>query len=151
MKLSNDSLIEALKEQGIEASVQKETDQVSFTFENDDQKFPSFIRSMNDGELVQIMIFLPVSLEEKHLTEVARFLHRANKELDIPGFCLDEASSTIFYRIVIPTLHGEIEDSLFHTYIHSSLSICVSFCHIIHALAIGAMTMKEIEDSLKQS
>lgn len=151
MKVSEDALIKALKAQNIDATIQKETDQVFFTFMHEDQKFPSFIRQLNDGNLLQIMIFIPVAIQEKGLTDLSRFLHMANKELDLPGFGMDEASSTVFYRVVLPSVENTVDDDLFNAYIKTCQDICITFCSIIQALGIGAMTMDEVITQLKAS
>jgi hypothetical protein len=41
-----------------------------------------------------------------------------NKELDMPGFCLDETSMTVFYRLVLPTLNKELQEGSFEAFIN---------------------------------
>ena len=150
MKVSLDTLRAALKSKGVEAIVQKETNQLYFSFEKDGQQFGTFIRLLDGDHILQFMTFIPIQVQEKAIANTARFLHLANKELDLPGFCLDEASNTVFYRVVIPLLNSEMDDTLLYAYLHTSQDVCTTFCSLIQALGIGVMTMDEVVAHLKK-
>lgn len=151
MKISENNVVKALATQNIKAEPQKETNQIYFLLSHEEMQFPSFIRPLDGGNLLQIMIFIPVNVQKKGIEHLARFLHMANKELDMPGFGMDEASASVFYRIVIPTLEQNIDDMLFNAYIKTCHDVCVTFCTIIQALSMGALTMEEVLANVKKS
>lgn len=150
MKVTDENLIQSLNSQNIKAETQKETNQVYFLLSHDEMNFPSFIRALDGGNLLQIMIFIPVNVQKNGTENLSRFLHMANKELDMPGFGMDEASASVFYRVVVPTLEQNIDDTLFKAYIKTCHDVCVTFCTIIQALSIGAITMEEVLSQLKK-
>ena len=150
MKVSLDTLRAALKSKGVEAKVQTETNQLYFSFEKDGQQFGTFIRLLDGDHILQFMTFIPIQVQGKAIANTARFLHLANKELDLPGFCLDEASNTVFYRVVIPILNSEIDDTLLYAYLQTSQDVCITFCSLIQALGIGVMTMDEVVAHLRK-
>lgn len=151
MKITEDAVITALKSLGLEATVQKDTNQIYFMLKNENIEFPSFIRPLHDANLLQLMVFIPVNIQGGGISNLARFLHMANKELDMPGFGMDEASQTVFYRVVIPTLDQAIDDSLFLAYVKTCKDVSSTFCSIIQALGVGVMTMDEVFAQLKAS
>lgn len=144
MKVNEHNLLETLKAQKIDAKVQKETNQIYFLFKHEDHEFPLFIRLLHEGELIQLLTFIPCRIENKCENDLSRFLHMLNKELDMPGFCLDEASSTVFYRLMMPTLRQEFSQEVLEAYVNTSQTVCKSFATVIVALASGAMTLEEI-------
>ena len=151
MKISDANIIQSLSSQNIKAETQKETNQIYFLLKHEDVNFPSFIRPLDGGNLLQIMVFIPVNVQKEGAENLSRFLHMANKELDMPGFGMDEASASVFYRVVVPTLEQNIDDTLFKAYIKTSRDVCATFCTIIQALSIGAITMDEVLAQLKKA
>src|SRR5437660_450821 len=144
MKISEHTILQQLKKLGIEATVQEETRQIVVIFKQDKREFPLFIRILHEGELLQLLTFIPCNTTAKTLNDMARFLHIVNKELDVPGFCVDEASSTVFYRLVLPTAKKELPDDTFEAYINTTQVVCKSFSPVIEAIAFGAMTLEEV-------
>lgn len=144
MKVNEHNFLESLKKLNMEGKVQQETNQVYTVFKNEKKEYPIFLRSLHDGELLQILTFIPCRIEASKMSEVSRFLHMLNKELDMPGFCLDENSMTVFYRLVLPTLKKEYNEEMFAAFINTSQTVCKSFAIAIEALAIGAMSLEEI-------
>lgn len=133
-----------LNEAGLNAQIDAKSNQVTANISSEGKEYPLFCRKLADGELIQLIAFVPVTIEQKGLIELSRFLHMANKELDMPGFCVDEQSETVFYRVVIPTLGKKIDPTVLATYVKTIQNVCDTFGTIVIALAIGAMTMDEI-------
>ncbi len=144
MKVNEHNILEALKKMKLDAKVQKETNQIYIVFKHESKECPLFIRLLHDGDLVQLLTFIPCYVEQAKALEVCRFLHMLNKELDMPGFCFDETSMTVFYRLILPTLKKECSEETLEAYINTSQMVCKSFGTAIEALAIGAMSLDEI-------
>lgn len=144
MKVNEHNLLETLKTLNFDAKVQPETNQIFLSFEHEGHEFPIFIRPLHDGELIQLLTFIPCSINDDKMLDVSRFLHMLNKELDVPGFCLDEQSKTVFFRVVLPTLKKEFQPESFEALLNTSQVICKSFGTVIEALAIGALSLDEI-------
>ncbi|MBS0635258.1 MAG: YbjN domain-containing protein [Verrucomicrobia bacterium] len=150
MKVNEHNLLEALKTLKLDAKVQPETNQIYVIFEHEKAQFPLFIRELHDGELVQLLTFIPCNVDKNHAADLARLLHMLNKELDMPGFCLDETSSTVFYRLMMPTLKKEFQPHILEALINTSQMVCKSFAAVIEALAVGAMSLDEILKKAQQ-
>ncbi len=144
MKVNQHNLLQTLKTLKLEAQVQPETNQIYIIFEHEGNQFPLFIRELHEGELLQLLSFIPCTIEKEHMNDLGRLLHMLNKELDMPGFCLDETSSTVFYRLMMPTLKKEYQEEILEALINTSQMVCKSFATVIEALATGAMTLDEI-------
>lgn len=144
MKVNEHNLLQTLQTLKLDAKVQPETKQIYIIFEHEESQFPLFIRELHDGELIQLLSFIPCNVETAHMNDLGRLLHMLNKELDMPGFCLDEASSTVFYRLMMPTLKKEFQPDVLEALINTSQMVCKSFATVIEALATGAMTLAEI-------
>ena len=144
MKVNEHNLLEALKSLKLNPQVQAETNQIYIIFEHEKTQFPLFIRMLHEGELVQFLSFIPCNVDPQHANDLGRLLHMLNKELDMPGFCLDEASGTVFYRIMMPTLKKEFQPEIVEAIVNTSQMVCKTFATVIEALAIGAMTLDDI-------
>lgn len=144
MKVSEYSLLQELKRLGFEAEVQKETNQIYFVFKHETREFPLFIRILHDGELIQLLAFIPTNVTEPTVSDASRFLHMVNKELDVPGFCLDETSSTIFYRLIVPSFKKELNEEVFEALLNTTQVVCKTFSPAIEAIARGIMTLEEV-------
>jgi len=149
--ITEQNLQEALTEAGFKARIEEKSKQVAASIMSEKREYPLFCRILADGELIQLIVFVPVSVEEKGVNDLSRFLHMANKELDMPGFCVDEQSKTVFYRVVIPTLGKKLSKDVLTAYLRTMQNVVDTFGTIVVALAIGAMTMEQImEMSQKQ-
>lgn len=144
MKLTDQNLLETLKGFSYDAKLQDNTNQLSFVFEHEKKEFPIFFRPLHEAELLQILTFVPCTIQDNKIAELARFLHMLNKELDVPGFCLDEQSKTVFYRLILPTLKQEFDPEALEAFINTSQVVCKSFGTVIDALAAGTISLTEI-------
>jgi hypothetical protein len=133
-----------LEKQGLKAQDQKETQQllIELKFPND-LVVPVFIRILHQS-VVQIVGYLPFQYEKPRTEEIARFLHQLNKDLDLPGFGMDEGQRMTFFRVVIPLLEPKIEEALFLSYLTSLRLVCESFITAVGAVATGQSSAAEV-------
>jgi hypothetical protein len=150
MKLSNPELIDSLDRFGLKATVQENTNQLLAKFTQNGSDYPTFIRQLNGGNLLQILTFIPCSIDNDAFNDVSRLLHMINKELDMPGFCCDEETKTIFYRIVIPCINSQVDEPLLHAYLNTMEHVCGMFGTIVQAVAIKAMSLEEMMTKAKE-
>lgn len=147
--LSKDRLLAHLKKKGFNAEHQAETDQIAVILNIDGTDFPLFIRILPQGPVLQLLVFIPCRLQDKTMPDVARLLHLLNKEMDVPGFGLDETANVLFYRVTIPALSNKIDMTLFDTYVGSIQVICRSFTPVITNVSLGTMTFKSVLEKAK--
>ena len=148
---NQDSLIQELKKLNLSPEVQKETGQIYVMFKHEKREFPCFIRLLHEGELIQILTFIPTNVKQEAFNDVSRFLHMINKELDMPGFCLDDASNTVFYRLILPTLKKEASTQLFEAFINTSQVVCKTFSQAIEAISNSLLTLEEVIKKAKEN
>lgn len=149
--LSKDRLLAHLKKKGFNAEHQTETDQLSVILNIDGADFPLFIRILPQGPVLQLLVFIPCKLQKRTIPDIARLLHLLNKEMDVPGFGLDELANVLFYRVTIPALNNKIDMTLFDTYVSSIQMICRSFTPVITNVSIGTMTFDSVMEKAKES
>ncbi len=137
-------LVKFLEEKGIDAQIQKETGQVYFTIVKEQREWPLFIRIYEDGGLIQTLGFFPAQLQESSMADTARLLHLFNKELDVPGFGMDEESKTVFFRCLLPTQGNRVHSTLLWNMVSTVKSICEGFSQAVEAVAAGAMTLQDL-------
>jgi hypothetical protein len=119
-------------------------EQIIINFKLHEQEFPMFVRMANEGELVQLLCFMPFEAKKTALSDLARLLHFINKEVDIPGFGMDEEQGITFFRCLLPVLDGEISDKILEGYIKSIEMATETFAPAIATVAQGAMTFEEV-------
>lgn len=139
---------EHLKTLGLATEIQKETGQLFGTVKIEDKEIPLFFRIYDGEELLQVLAFIPCNTKGETLNDTARLLHLLNKEIDIPGFGMDETTDTVFYRTLIPVKDKKIETKILDAYVNAVQLASVSFAPVIAAVAFGALTF---EDVLKKS
>lgn len=144
LKVAQHSIFEALKKLDYKPQIQEETSQIYMIFRHERREFPLFVRILHEGELMQLLTFIPCNVKPSQVADLARFLHMVNKELDMPGFCVDEASMTVFYRLMLPALKKEVSQELFEAFLSTSFLICKTFSPVIEAIAAQAMTLEEV-------
>ena len=116
-----------------------------------DRRIPPFIRLMEGGELVQLIGFLPCNFQGETLYEVARTLHMINREIDLPGFGMEEQAKTIFYRLMVPAPNGQIDEKLVLAYLKSIHLVITSFHQVIQAVASGEMSLMQVIEQLNKT
>ena len=65
MKVNEHNLLQTLQTLKLEPKVQPETQQIYVIFEHEGVQFPLFIRELHEGELVQLLSFIPCNLDAK--------------------------------------------------------------------------------------
>lgn len=148
INIKNDAIVAFLRKNKYEANIQTETDQVYAILNITEKEFPLFIRVFDGGHILQLLVFIPCEVKPECIPDLARLLHMLNKELDIPGFGMDEAAGAIFYRVMIPTPKKQVEEELLKAFVQTLERVCTMFAHPIAAVAIG---MTKLEDIMKKA
>ncbi|MDP1881219.1 MAG: YbjN domain-containing protein [Parachlamydiaceae bacterium] len=166
--LSSESLLDFMQKNQYQAEIQAETQQIFSLLKFEQREFPLFIRIFDEGHLLQILIFVPSLLETSEnydpakiplngklnkpevIADLARLLHLFNKELDVPGFGLDEMAGIVFYRIMLPTPKKQIDSELLLAYIKTAEHVCQMFSPSIQAVSSGKMTLDQILEKAQQ-
>jgi hypothetical protein len=143
-KVTLKALQDYLRKKQYDASIQEETQQVFVLFKFDGREFPLFARILPEGSLLQLLVFMPTSFSKETVNDVARLLHLLNKELDLPGFGIDETAGVVFFRCMLPMHNGEIPDTVLDAFLNSMELVCKTFSPAIEAVASGAATYDEI-------
>ncbi len=110
-----------------------------------DNELPLFFVIRSEGEVLQLICYLPYQLYPNQRDTTARLLHLLNRDIDIPGFGMDEEQGLIFYRLVIPCIRKEINDEILRVYIDTIKIICDSFSHAIGLISSGTMDLDELK------
>lgn len=162
--MTPDSILTFMRKNKYEADIQSDTQQVYTIFKIDKKEYPLFLRVFDEGHLLQLLVFIPCMLEpNEHLVlgkkshldstphsqqsiiaDLARLLHLLNKELDVPGFGMDEMAGVVFYRLMIPTPKKKIEDDLLLAFLKTVEHVCQMFSTPIEAVSSGQMTLDQI-------
>ncbi len=151
LDLTIENLLQNLKSLGYEAELQKETNQVYLILKVSDMDFPLFFKIASQGQLLQLLAFMPGTMKEEAAADTGRLLHYINKELDIPGFGMDEASKVVFYRIMLPTPDKKLDEKMLKTYLGIVKPVCETFAPAVMSVAIGNLTFKEILKKLQEA
>lgn len=144
IKLDLKAIQEHLANSRIEGILQPETNQLYFLKKIGQTDFPVFIRIFDTGELLQLLAFLPCTLMSESANDTARLLHMLNKEMDLPGFGMDENSRVVFYRCMLPVKNKAIDPLLLDAYLNSLDLVCQSFAPVITAVAHRTLTLDEV-------
>ncbi len=149
--LNLDNIKKSLKKKNMDAQVQQETQQVYTILNLDGKEFPLFIRIYEQGDLLQLLAFLPFQLKKDTLNDVSRLLHLFNKELDIPGFGMDETSEVAFFRCMIPALDSTYDEKLLESYLDTIQTACQTFSTPIEAIAMGTVAFDDILKKIQEA
>jgi hypothetical protein len=148
IKVDLDSLFKFLSEKKYDPKVQNETKQIYILLNVNGREFPLFIRIFDSSNLLQLLVFMPCQIKPGVHNDLARLLHLINKELDLPGFGMDENAGVTFYRNMLPTPNKKIDTNLLEIFLKSIQLICESISPPVIAVAGGLATFEEI---LKQA
>jgi hypothetical protein len=166
INMTPESLLSFIRGKKYEADIQSDTQQVYTIFKIDKKEYPLFLRVFDDGHLLQLLVFIPSHLEpnenfgkksmhpssrpskNKHqpsvVADLARLLHLLNKELDVPGFGMDEMAGVVFYRVMLPTPKKKIDSELLLAFLKTAEHVCQMFSTPIEAVSSGQMTLDDI-------
>lgn len=165
--MTPDSLLNFMQKNKYEANIQSDTQQVYTIFKINKKEYPLFLRVFDDGHLLQLLVFIPCALEpnqkfafdkktkrepsesssdksKESVADLARLLHLLNKELDVPGFGMDEMAGVVFYRLMLPTPKKKFDEDLLVAYLKTAEHVCQMFSTPIEAVSSGQMTLDQI-------
>ncbi len=134
----------------LDAQFQKETNQIFIISKIQNQDVPLFIRVMEGGDLLQLLYFLPLNIDPKNNADLSRLLHLVNKELDIPGFGMDETAGVLFYRVMLPSTQKKIDGAMLESFVRSMLSVIETFLPVIGAVSQGLVGFDEVLEKAKE-
>jgi len=123
---------------------QKETDQVYLLQQRMGIEIASFLRLMEGGNLLQIITFVPIKIRKETVNDLARLLHKINRDIDFPGFCMDESSELVFYRIVMPCINQQCDGDILEKHLRAIPIITSSFYKLIAPVIKGEKTYEEM-------
>lgn len=146
--LNLNALLEHLRESELQPELQKEHNQIFITYQLKGQDVPVFFLIQEKTNILQIVAYLPYQLHATTFGEVARMLHILNREMDLPGFGMDESEKLLFYRSVIPCFEGRVHKELFNMYLAATRLACDTFMHAIAMIASGTM---KVDEALKKN
>jgi len=149
MITNSNAILQNLKSLGYKVEFQEETDQVYYLIAHEGKSIPIFIKSISDGMVVQVVAFYPFKSEVNAHPDLARFLHLMNKDIDMPGYGMDENSRAVFYRLSIPTFEKKLKISLLTTYLNTIEKVSRDTMNSIAPIANGSITFKELIDKLQ--
>jgi hypothetical protein len=138
------SIVEFLHKHKYSADIQKETQQVFTVLKINKEDFPLFFRLFDESRHLQMLLFVPTQLVPDAAYDVSRLLHMLNKEMDLPGFGMDETAGVVFYRLMIPAMNKKIDEDLLLGYVKTATNVCELFMGPISAVAQGQATLDEI-------
>ena len=144
MILSLKEIQDHLKTNKIDSQIQKESDQLLAGLKIEEKEFPIFVRIYERGDLYQVLAFFPSKIRSSKLTSVARLLHFFNRELDMPGFGMDEPSRVVFFRSMIPSPNKMFDPILFNAHFHATVMACQTFAKTIDDIATGKVEYDEL-------
>ena len=139
-----DGLTKYLTAQKLNPVYQKETNQIYVICKINTQEFPLFFRIYEGEDLLQLLIFFPLQITHERFNAMARMLHLLNKEIDLPGFGMDEVVGLAYHRIMMPVFEKKIDTHLLSSYLAAVPKICEQFFPSIMGTATSDLTFEEI-------
>lgn len=144
ISLSLESLLAALQKRNHDAKIQEETKQIYSILKIEQREFPLFLRIFPEEHLLQMLAFLPCQIKEESKGSVARLLHLFNKELDMPGFGMDEVAQVAFFRCMVPSIDDQVNEKQFDNYFAAIEMACKTFSPTVEAIASGAVDFDDL-------
>lgn len=149
INLNNEDLLQHLKGQKFDVKMQEATNQLYVIFKIEGREFPMFIKT--DGTVLQLMIFMPCILQPQAIPDMARLLHFFNKEIDLPGFGMDEGPGVVFFRCTLPTVNGKIDPDLLDNLFISMPRLAQTFFPSVSSVASGATTFEKASKRMREA
>lgn len=147
--LESNALLAFMQQQGHAAEIQAETNQIYFALKVSEREFPVFTRIFDESGLLQVLVFFPCKLETASIPDMARLLHMFNKELDLPGFGMDELSGIIFFRWMIASEKKKVSEQTLSTLLNTIKTVCQTFTTVIQAVGSGAISFEALLEKAK--
>ena len=150
MNISLAALLKFLNDRHYEAKIQTETQQIYAVLKIGGSEFPLFLKVYPSNELLQLLVFMPVPTKKGVEADLARLLHFINKELDLPGFGMDEQNGVAFYRCMIPSPEKKVDPTLLESYLKAIDAVCDQVAPAVLAVATGLKSFNEILDKARE-
>lgn len=144
INMTAESILDYMRKHHYDAEIQTDTQQVYTILKISEREYPLFLRIFDEGHLLQVLAFIPTPIEKEVIPDLARLLHILNKELDVPGFGMDEMAGVVFYRLMLPTPKKKIEGDLLIAFLKTVEQVCKMFAGPVEAVSQGLMTLEEI-------
>jgi hypothetical protein len=149
IELTLSNIQELMGTLGIQMDLEPNTNQLQAIKKFGQFEYPVFARIYEDSRMLQLLIFIPCNIKKGSESDTARLLHLINKEMDIPGFGMDENSSVLFYRVMLVARSRKIDKELVGIFIKSLENICLSFTVPIISVAQGKVSYEDVVKQLK--
>lgn len=146
-ELNLNGLLKFLNEKDLKPALESEKGQIYIKSVIRDREVPTFFGIISEGLILQLVTYLPFMMQTETVSELARLLHYLNREIDMPGFGMDEKNGFIFYRLVMPSLDKTFNEKLLELYIGTSKMICETFIDAIDKVLKGT---SNVDDLAKQ-
>ncbi len=92
---------------------------------------------------LHLITYFPYQFEKVIAGDLGRLLHILNKQIDMPGFCMDEKEGLVFYRTVLPCIDGNVDINLLGMHMGAHKRV-LEMCHrVIFAVASGKVKLEE--------
>ena len=140
--LDQDGILQFLNTLKLSPELEPTSKQVFIKKKHEDQEFVIFFTIR--GASLQIICYFPYAAPKEKFVDVARLLHIFNRDIDMPGFCLDEREGLIFYRNVIPSLDGSVDEKLALSYLGAQKNVIETFHKAILGVVTGQLKIDEI-------
>lgn len=149
--LNQSNLIKFLKDIHLDPQIEDQSGLTYVNIQANDRDLPLFFVIRGKDEILQLVCYLPFQLGPDQKSSVARLLHLLNRDIDLPGFGMDEEQGLLFYRLVIPCIGGKIHDDLLRVYIDTVKIVCDSFSHAIGLVNSGSIGLEELKQQALHS
>lgn len=139
IQLDTESVMHHLKQLGYAPTYQEETKQIYILIKQEKLEFPLFFKIDPDKTSLQMVLFFPMKVKN-NWGDIARYLHYLNKEIDLPGFGMDETMGVIFYRATLLAEDGACSNQQFEGLLISIPRLASLFLPPIALLVQGSAT-----------
>jgi hypothetical protein len=150
LPLIQQDVMDYLTKKEFKPILQKETGQVYITFNINKMDIHIFFVIISEGNLLQTIAYIPFTYMDKVQGDLARLLHLLNKEIDMPGFGMDEQEKLIFYRCVIPSIDKKIDPEFIDLYLEATKVACETFISAIGVVATGSAKFDQLLEESRQ-
>ena len=140
-QLNSAGLTRFLKERELEPSFEPKSGLYFIRRELKGVEFALFF-SIREKAL-HLITYMPFTFEKKATADLARLLHRLNKEVDMCGFGMDEKDHLIFYRTVLPALDDRVDEQLLLMHMNTHKQVIEMFYRVIVPVANGESGIDE--------
>lgn len=149
-QLDYPTLKELLAKKLPKIALQAETNQLYASLVLEGKEYPFFARIFEGGVLLQLIAFIPCTWTTYHAPEVAQLLHLLNKEIELPGFGLDDTMRLPFFRHMLFAKEGVIDPDLLMAVLDAIEVACSTFTPVITQVAEGKLKYREVVQLAKE-